>query len=201
MLTALADVLRDDGRLDQALEIHRRSAELAAGMPGSDVGERCAIGLARTHLAMGEPNKALGELEPLLDHPRSTIRERAADVMGLVFNDLGSEQVEGVAEFQPALMALARRDPTVEVRIAATRALGAVRGTRTTAMLEEIAADDPEQVVRYHAQRLLLEHRLAEAAKARASGDGGIRPDWSQAERITARRAARAPRMPVSGSR
>jgi hypothetical protein len=49
------------------------------------------------------------------------------------------------------------------VRVAATGALSRLPGSEVQALLEEIAREDPEQTVRYAAERLLYERRAAKA--------------------------------------
>ena len=57
------------------------------------------------------------ELEPLLDHPRATVREGAATVVGIVAERNWGNEAEAIAEVQPLLMALARRDRVVRVQV------------------------------------------------------------------------------------
>ncbi len=57
------------------------------------------------------------------------------------------------------LIGVARRDDTVEPRVAATRALAAFGVARVETVLDEIAATDPDQNVRYSAEKILLEFR------------------------------------------
>ena len=60
---------------------------------------------------------------------------------------------------QAELIGVARRDDTVESRVAATQALAAFGVARVETVLDEIAATDPDQNVRYSAQKILLEYR------------------------------------------
>jgi hypothetical protein len=96
-------------------------------------------------------------LEPLLDHPRPTIRARTADLAALILERAGSEPSDEVEGVLPVLLARARRDPSVEVRVSATRAVGSLDGDRIESVLREIADEDKEQAVRYAAERLLFE--------------------------------------------
>ena len=64
------------------------------------------------------------------------------------------------------LIGLARRDETVEPRVAATVALAAFGVQRVEVVLEEIAKSDPDQNVRYSAERILLQYRKAEKIEA-----------------------------------
>lgn len=105
----------------------------------------------------------------LLDHEVPGIRSRSAELVGVVVREAGGGDGVGVGdwgEIGPDLTARARRDPSVQVRVAATRALGVLRGDRARAMLEEIARDDPEQAVRYAAETMLLERRTTAPAGA-----------------------------------
>jgi hypothetical protein len=106
-------------------------------------------------------------VEILLDHPRPPIRAKAAKVIGIVARRLAVEDAEALRELQPELMALARRDPSVEVRVAATEALGLMDPALTDGVLEEIADEDPEQLVRYTARKILLARQEVE------EGEGG----------------------------
>ena len=107
---------------------------------------------------LGDP-ELVGTLEPLLDHPRATVRRGAATVVGIVAERNWETDAETIAEVQPLLMALARRDRVVSVRVAATRSLLAMPGDAARIVLEEIAREDPEQAVRYEAERVLYEWR------------------------------------------
>jgi len=100
----------------------------------------------------------LARLEPLLASPRPEIRSKAALLVGAILE--GSRE-EGSAppgsDLVPQVVGLARRDPIVDVRVEATRALGRIPGTIATESLREIAEQDDSQDVRYEAKRLLLE--------------------------------------------
>lgn len=103
---------------------------------------------------------------PLLDHPRASIRSRTAWLIGQVLEELGSEDDPAARPMLAPLIAKARRDPVVDVRAAATEALGMLDGPSTRTVLEEIAEDDPDQAVRYVAERILLDRRAVGAATA-----------------------------------
>jgi HEAT repeat protein len=64
-----------------------------------------------------------------------------------------------------ALIARARRDESVPVRVAATEALGAFDGPEIVGILEEISVDDPDQNVRYAAELLLLDLRTSAGSR------------------------------------
>ena len=110
----------------------------------------------------------LFSLRPLFDHPVPAIREGAAKVSGQIVERSQRKQ-EPVPE-EEALMAeligLARRDDSVESRVAATTALAAFGVDRVEVVLDEIASSDPDQNVRYSAERILLEYRKARKTEA-----------------------------------
>jgi HEAT repeat protein len=57
------------------------------------------------------------------------------------------------------LIGAARRDPAPAVRVWATWALGRFPDAAAVEVLEEISDSDPEQEVRYAAEKILLERR------------------------------------------
>jgi hypothetical protein len=94
----------------------------------------------------------------LLDHARVEVRRAAADLCATILGRVREvDDREGVLA---DLAAIARRDATAEVRVAATAALGRLAGPEVETLLQEIARDDPEQAVRYAAERILYERRL-----------------------------------------
>jgi len=103
-----------------------------------------------------------GELMPaarrLLDHPRSGVRRAAADLSGTIL--ARTPDVDDRTGIFADLAAAARRDIAPEVRVAATAALGRLAGSDVRTLLEEIAREDPEQSVRYAAEKLLYERRV-----------------------------------------
>jgi hypothetical protein len=103
----------------------------------------------------GEPQLVMS-LRPLLDHPRPDLRERAARLMGQLVERHGSEGLPEAPNLRGELVGVARRDSTVEVRVAATEALGGFDDEAMSGVLRQIAATDPERAVRYAAERLLL---------------------------------------------
>lgn len=102
----------------------------------------------------------LGSLRPLLDHPSPSTRERAALLIGQIVARNGTEPIPDGPVLQSELVAKARRDSAVSVRVAATRALNGFRGRTVAEILEEIARADPDQSVRYAAERLIYERRM-----------------------------------------
>ena len=79
------------------------------------------------------------------------------------------------ADLRNDLVSRARRDAAVVVRIAATRALGGMHDANVQKVLEEIARDDPDQNVRYAAERLIYDRRQREhpVDDKRSSGSNG----------------------------
>ena len=90
--------------------------------------------------------------------PRPEIRSKAALLVGAILEGpWGEGSATPGADLVPQVVGLARRDPIVDVRVDATRALGRIPGTIATESLREIAEQDDSQDVRYEAKRLLLE--------------------------------------------
>ncbi len=112
--------------------------------------------------------EVLSLIRPLLDHPRADLREGAAQLIGEILSRAGGEELEERSLLLGELAARARRDPVVPVRIAATVALGSLWNEATRELLEEIARDDPDQQVRYAAERLIYVHEQREGARAEA---------------------------------
>ncbi len=115
----------------------------------------------------------LFSLRPLFDHPDPVIREGSARLAGQIVERHGASDVPEEGALMAELIGLARRDDTVEPRVAATRALAAFGVGRVETVLDEIAESDPDQNVRLSAEKILLEYRReieAEAAKPRLNG-------------------------------
>ena len=109
----------------------------------------------------------LFSLRPLFDHPDPSIREGAATVAGLIVERHGDRSMPEEEALMAELIGVARRDEIVEPRVAATEALASFGVARVVTVLEEIARSDPEQLVRYAAERLLFEYRKEQEAEAR----------------------------------
>jgi hypothetical protein len=115
----------------------------------------------------------LFSLRPLFDHPDPSIREGAATVSGQIVERHTEQSMPEEEALMAELIGVARRDEIVEPRVAATEALAAFGVGRVSTVLEEIADSDPDQHVRYAAERLLFEYRKerrAEDAKPRLDG-------------------------------
>ena len=115
----------------------------------------------------------LFDLRPLFDHPDPAIREQSARLAGQIIERHGAVEVPEEAALMAELIGVARRDDSVEPRVAATQALAAFGVARVETVLDEIAASDPDQNVRYSAEKILLEYRQeleSEAARPRLDG-------------------------------
>jgi hypothetical protein len=108
----------------------------------------------------------VGTLRPLLDHPDDDLRANTARLLGQIANR-GAERLADPLALRNELASRARRDEAVGVRIEATLALGCLDWESVRAIIEEIAREDPDQTVRYAAEKLLWE-------RARAGKDAAI---------------------------
>lgn len=105
---------------------------------------------------------------PLLSHPSPKVRQDAAALAGICIRRGRSEASRGEGrELVLQLIGSARRDAAPEVRAGAVRALGVLADESIQRVLEEVAESDPEQNVRYEAERILFE----------STGGGPSRPD------------------------
>jgi len=109
---------------------------------------------------------------PLLDHPQAEIREQAAQLAGQILDRRGTagEALPDEEQMRLSLVARARRDASVPVRIAAARAVGEFDDPGAEEVLREIAASDPVQEVRYEAEVLLLDRASALTPPSAAEG-------------------------------
>jgi len=105
-------------------------------------------------------------LEPLLEHPRPDVRRRAALVLGRVLARAGTTNVPERSEVVAELTGRARRDEDVTVRREAVRALAALPDPGIDEILHTIARDDPDQDVRFEAEKSVFER--SQAARARS---------------------------------
>ena len=113
----------------------------------------------------GDPELLLS-LQPLLEHPDPGIREGAARLAGQILARYPSGEVTEEASLRSELISRARRDPEIDVRVAATGALSRFDDPAVEDVLEEISDNDPDQRVRYAAEKLLHERRKARRASA-----------------------------------
>lgn len=98
-------------------------------------------------------------LRPLLDHPLPGIRQSSAALIAQILARHHGQPVPEEGALLNELVAKARRDGSIVVRMAATEAIDKLGDEAIEGILEEIARDDPEQLVRYTAERLLLQRR------------------------------------------
>jgi len=94
---------------------------------------------------------------PLAAHPAPDVRAGAVTLIGQIYQDEATGQEQEETAIEGELIALARRDPVVDVRIAATIAVARLPGEGALRVLQQISLEDPDQLVRYTAQKLLLE--------------------------------------------
>lgn len=119
--------------------------------------------ITRTALEMflkfrrGEADLMLS-VEPLMDHPRPAIRSLSARLLGQLIERHGGDS-SYLEQLRATMMAHARRDRSIDVRVAATSSLASFSDDETIIVLREIAAEDPEQAVRYAAEKVLFEKR------------------------------------------
>jgi hypothetical protein len=108
-------------------------------------------------------------IRELLAHPRADIRELSARALGrLLASSRTTDAAERVALFGD-LAARARRDESVPVRVAATESIAVTGAPGVEDLLREIAREDPDQAVRYVAQRALYERKIDGAAPPRSN--------------------------------
>ena len=123
----------------------------------------------------GEPH-LLGSLRPLLDHPDPELRERTARLIGQVLMRHDRESIPDVGTLQDELVARARRDDAIPVRVAAVQALDRLDSRTVQEILEQIARDDPDQTVRYAANMLLYDRRERQEPTTYEADDGAAAP-------------------------
>lgn len=114
----------------------------------------------------GDPELTL-TLEPLLHHPVPAIRERTSALLDQVVRAHGREALPDETGLRTALVATARRDPEPEVRAAACLALEGFDDLAAETVLEEVADSDPDQMVRYVAEKLLYVRQRADPDRKR----------------------------------
>jgi hypothetical protein len=107
-------------------------------------------------------------LSPLLQSPRPDVRRRAALVLGRVLQRTGATDAPDRPEAIAELTGRARRDDDVGVRREATLALASLPDAGINETLRAIARDDPDQDVRFEAEKSVF---------ARSQGTAGKRSD------------------------
>ena len=106
-------------------------------------------------------------LQPLLEDPRPDVRRRSALVLGRVLQRAGVTDVPERSEVIGELSGRARRDDDATVRREAVSALASLPDPGIDETLRAIARDDPDQDVRFEAEKSLFERSQA-AARARS---------------------------------
>jgi hypothetical protein len=104
-------------------------------------------------------------VEPLLEHPRPDFRRRAAILLGRSMAKAAAGELPERAELVAALTSRARRDDDVSVRTQATAALAVLHDAGIDETLRAIARDDPDQTVRFEAEKAVYERALAAPAR------------------------------------
>ena len=104
-------------------------------------------------------------VQPLLEHPRPDFRRRAALLLGHVLGRSGASDVPERPRLVAELMGRARRDDDVAVRREATAALAALPDAGIDETLRAIARDDPDQNVRFEAEKSIFERSQVAAPK------------------------------------
>ena len=96
-------------------------------------------------------------VEPLLDHPAPDFRRRAVLLLGRILARPAGEGVPERSMVVAELTGRARRDTEVDVRREATAALAALHDPGIDETLRTISRDDPDQNVRFEAEKALFE--------------------------------------------
>jgi len=96
-------------------------------------------------------------LEPLLDHPTPDVRERSIVLLGRILSRAGPADIAERSVVIGELTSRARRDDDAHVRRTATAALAALPDNGISETLRAIAHDDPDQDVRFEAERAVYE--------------------------------------------
>ncbi len=104
-------------------------------------------------------------VQPLLEHPRPDFRRRAALLLGHVLVRAAASAVPERPRLVAELTGRARRDDDVTVRREATSALAALPDAGIDETLRVIARDDPDQNVRFEAEKSIFERSQAAAPK------------------------------------
>jgi hypothetical protein len=115
----------------------------------------------------GTPDELL-TVRPLLAHPSADVREMGCQLLEQIIVRYLDEGIPEEEALRAELVGTARRDPSIPVRVAAAVALSGFPDVAVERVLEEIADEDPEQAVRYVAEKLLYEREQAEQAAAKS---------------------------------
>jgi HEAT repeat protein len=106
----------------------------------------------------GDPELTLS-LRPILFHPDPGFRRDAVRIIEQIVERHPRADFPEVTALRGELVSRATRDSDEEVRIAAIQTLGAFDHDEVDEVLAEIAREDPEQTVRFTAERILLERQ------------------------------------------
>lgn len=104
-------------------------------------------------------------LERLLDHPRPDFRDQAALLLGSILARDASRNLPERSTVVATIAGRARRDDDAGVRRTATTALAALEDAGIDEILRAIAKDDPDQNVRFEAQKSLYERNAHEVTR------------------------------------
>ena len=104
-------------------------------------------------------------VSPLMEHPRPDVRRRAVLVLGRALRRADSADLPERPEVVAELSGRARRDDDLNVRREATTALAALPDAGIDETLRAIARDDPDQNVRFEAEKSLFDRSQAAAKK------------------------------------
>lgn len=115
----------------------------------------------------------LESLRPLIAHPVAETRIRALTVSAQILEKAADEPLPDAEPLRVEFLGRARRDDDPRVRSAAVEALSRLEQPDVDRLLEEIARDDPDQGVRYVAERRLLERK--ESRVVSVKGEDGTR--------------------------
>jgi HEAT repeat protein len=96
-------------------------------------------------------------LEPLLGHPTPDVRERSILLLGRILARLGPSDLGERSVVVGEITSRARRDDDARVRRTATVALAPLPDAGIDEALRAIARDDPDQDVRFEAERAVFE--------------------------------------------
>jgi len=112
----------------------------------------------------------LASLRPLIAHPAPETRRRALSISAIIIQRSADEPLPDADLIRIEFSGRARRDDDPRVRSAAVDALAQLDLPGIDLLLEEIARDDPDQGVRYSAERRLLEREERRPASAEKGG-------------------------------
>jgi len=107
-----------------------------------------------------ETSALLPVVEPLLESPRPDVRQRAVLVVGRILRKDDKSEIPERSVIVAEITGRARRDDDVLVRKTATAAIAALSDPGIDETLRTISRDDPDQDVRFEAEKALYERKL-----------------------------------------